>query len=241
MIADPDDNGPALYEHLPWPGWGLAGVGLIIFATAFLALTYLAILPVHMWIAGIVAAVLIPLGGKLLLRSSRPAFRVYPHGCYIYQQGEWRRYDWQEVTAIWSVADYTFIEVTQCVVQELSCTLRFEDGARLTLERISQELADWVTHTAYGVITPKILAQWDSGDRVDFGRISLSKFGIHLGRWELPWAEVESVRSERNESDVVIRKRGNSIPWKELTGANIPNLVAFWSLVQEALSEERSR
>jgi hypothetical protein len=233
-----DEVGPLIYVCHPSRGLAYVGAGLLVFAVAFLTLAYLEIGPFTLDLPIILAVILVPVGVAFLTQLLKTPYKVGQQGFAVYKKGEWRLYPWQDLTAIWLTTTHTYHEVTQSVAQDHSCKVMFKDGLRLKLEHLSQEFLSWMEQEAYRSILPKVQAQWDSGQPIRFGAVSLSKTGIHAGRHLLRWADVASVNPERNESNIVIRERGRDLRWKELDGVGIPNFALFSQLVQESLAAE---
>jgi hypothetical protein len=244
MAANPitrtsgDEVGPLIYAYHPSRGLAYVGAGLLVFAVAFLTVAYLEIGPFTLVLPIILAIILVPVGVGFLTQLLKASYKVGQQGFAIYKKGQWRMYRWQDLTAIWLTTTHTYLEVTQSVAQDHSCKVMFEDGSRLKLEHLNQEFLSWIEQEAYRSIIPKIQAQWESGQPIRFGAVSLSKTGIHAGRHLLRWADVASVNPERNESNIVIRERGRHLAWKELDGVGIPNFAVFSQLVQESLAAE---
>lgn len=239
-IARGEDGhfGPAIYEHLPSRTLAYLGAGLILFAGTFLILAYLEIGPFTLVLPIIVAFVLMPLGIRLLCQIFKTSFRVHHHGFAVRGIGDWRAYGWQDVAAVWRITTHTYHGATQSVMHEHSCILSFDDGTKVTLEGITEELSAWTEQEAYRGILPKLQSQWDAGEPIPFGRVSVSKMGIHAGRQVLPWSDIASIKPERNEDDVAIRMHGKNVPWMELRGDNIPNVALFWKIANESLAWE---
>lgn len=233
-----DDFAPPLFAYYPSRTLGFLGVVLLVFVTGFLVLAYLEIGPFTLVLPILLAIILVPLGFTFLFEFFRTPYVIGQEGFKVYKRGQWLGYPWQDVAAIWLTTTTTYHGVTQSTAQSHSCKLMFDDGSRLDLDHLNAEFLKWIEEQAYYSIVPKIQAEWDSGQPVRFGAVSLSNAGIHSGRHLLPWSDVASVNPERNESNIVIRERGRHLPWKELDGVAIPNIAAFSRLVQENIGEQ---
>src|SRR5262249_55907145 len=151
-------------------------------------LVYLNIIFIPCVIYILLAIVLVPLGLAFLTELFRTSYTVGPDGCRVQRWGRWRGYPWEEVTAIWLLTTVTYHEATQSTAQCHSCRLRFADRSRLTIAGLNEEFLHWVEQQVYRTLLPRIMAEWDAGQPVDFGTVSLSRAGIHFWGNLLSWS-----------------------------------------------------
>jgi hypothetical protein len=208
---------------------------MLLSGLVLLALTYEAVLPL---IAGVVGAGLLLLGSALALNLVKTPYMVCPGG-FLYYRRQWHVCPWTEVKAIWQTTTVTMHMGTLDGDREYSCEILCPDRTRLKLKHFrDEEFIRWVEQEVYRALLPKVQAQWASGQPVWFGPVSLSAVGIHNGSEVLPWGDVQSVKPELNENDIVIRKRGQRSAWKKLEGLDIANAALFFQLVRENLSAQ---
>jgi hypothetical protein len=228
--AIPAGFGAPYVLYRPSRSLGLVGIALLVTGLVLLTLAYELLLPC---IAGVIGGGLLVLGFALAFDLVKTPYMVCPQGVLYYGSRRWHACHWSEVKAIWRWTTINYHEPTLSYDQDYSCEILCQDGTRLKLKHIrEEELIKWVEHKVYRSLIPKTQAQWDAGESVWFGVVSLSPVGIHWRKEVLPWGDVESVKPERNDNDIVIRQKGQFV-WKELDGLAIPNSALFFQLVRE--------
>jgi hypothetical protein len=230
----PGGFGTPLLEHCPSRRLGIVGIFMFVSGLVLLTLAYEAVLPC---IAGVVGAGLLLLGIALALNLVKTPYKVCSEGFLYCKRRHWHACPWAEVKALWQTTTITMHRGTLDGDRDYSCTILCQDATRLTLKHFRDEgFIRWVEQEVYRAMLPKVQARWASGNPVWFGEVSLSPLGIHCGSEILPWGDVQSVKAERNENDIVIRRKGRKPVWKSLEGLDIPNAALFFQLVRENVS-----
>jgi hypothetical protein len=86
---------------------------------------------------------------------------------------------------------------------------------------------------------PQVIATYQTGAPIVFGRISLSQQGIALdgGRKLLAWNDVKQVKVDTQERRVSISTYSKLLNWQTLASWMTPNVLVFKELVNYALQE----
>jgi hypothetical protein len=204
---------------------------MLLSGLMLLILAFEAMLPC---IAGVVGVGFLVLGIALSLNLVKTQYILCPEGFLYHKRQHWYVCPWAEVKAIWHMTTITMHRGTLDGDRDYSCEILCQDGTRLKLKHFrDEEFIRWVEQEVYRALVPKVHAQWASGQPVWFGPVSLSLVGIHNGGEVLPWGDVQSVQAERNENDIVIRRRGQQSAWKRLEGLDIANAEIFFQLIRE--------
>jgi hypothetical protein len=156
---------------------------------------------------------------------------VYPHG-FAYQRG--RSLDfctWERITTIWSyqycVAD---------AVPRFKCWVTRDDGAVFAFKNSRLNKVDELAGTIYARIRDRLLAPalaaFRAGEHVEFGPIAIDQTGLTYRGEHLTWDRIEEAAPDA-ESEFVVKKRGKTYAWCELSTARIPNFWIFHELLEE--------
>jgi hypothetical protein len=80
---------------------------------------------------------------------------------------------------------------------------------------------------------PAIIANYQQGDAIEFGRLILTQEGLLAGSRILPWSEFDSADIQRRYKtvDFFIRQKGNKNDWFYSPRDHFPNLGLFFALV----------
>jgi hypothetical protein len=134
---------------------------------------------------------------------------------------------WEEVKAVW----YTGVKTTGIKTVN-SSTIQLKDGRRFSFGKSFANTDQLNIAIQTGIaqhVLPKAEQAYESGERVAFGRLALSKTGISMEGRTLPWDEVGDVTVEQGV--VTIRKRGGLFnKWASIQVRQIPNFFAFANL-----------
>ncbi len=80
---------------------------------------------------------------------------------------------------------------------------------------------------------PAMIANYQQGNPVEFGRLTLTQEGLSAGKRLLPWSEFESADIQRRSNSVAffIRQKGSQQDWFYSPRDDFPNLALFFALV----------
>jgi len=88
-------------------------------------------------------------------------------------------------------------------------------------------------------LLPKYTGTYNSGGKVDFGQVSVSKAGLSNGSKTIAWSDIEQVAL--NQGQWVVRQKGQ---WQSLTtqtAAQTPNLPVMLNLINQTVSENKPK
>ncbi len=113
-----------------------------------------------------------------------------------------------------------------------SCKVQLHDGRRITFNNALYNVGQLI-NTVQQEVTPRILARarqdYEAGQAVPFGKLSISQAGISKGGKTLPWNQVERVTVDKGT--ITVKKRGRLLKWASVTVAEMPNFFVFAHLV----------
>lgn len=94
----------------------------------------------------------------------------------------------------------------------------------------------WIFTTRVAeILLPKAISQFNAGQSITFGPLTVGPGGISEGGDSLTWDEVGDVRTE--ESFVNVRKVGTRRAWKKVTQPEVPNDFVLEALVRTILAQ----
>jgi len=113
-----------------------------------------------------------------------------------------------------------------------SCNVQLRDGRKIRFNNALKNAKQLIT-TIQRAVTPRILARarqdYNAGQAVPFGKLSISRAGISKGKKTLPWDQVERVTVDKGT--ITVKKQGSLFKWASATVAETPNFFVFAHLV----------
>ena len=95
------------------------------------------------------------------------------------------------------------------------------------MEKLGKEIMEKTSE----LILPQAIRRYDKGKVVDFGKVGVSKKGLHYGLSLLKWKEITGVQLKAGY--VSVRKRGKWLNWCNIAVSAIPNPFVFLALVNQ--------
>ncbi|MBO0797130.1 MAG: hypothetical protein J2P36_40140, partial [Ktedonobacteraceae bacterium] len=130
------------------------------------------------------------------------------------------------------------------VITSYKYTIRRQDGAQIVLtsrfrniarfgERLRQEITN--------CLLPRAINEYNAGQTLTFGPLSINSAGINNGKNLLPWQHIKSVKEKDNSlgNSLSIKKVGKWFDWANVSIAKIPNFGVFIALVRHAQSNQQ--
>jgi hypothetical protein len=117
-------------------------------------------------------------------------------------------------------------------------TLESRDGTRIRLSGLSHanRLVEAIERETLPRLLPPAQVRYDRGEVVFFGRLGLSRKGVHDGTAVLHWGEVKDVK--RTDTAAAIFRKGKWLSWSKVPLAKIPNVHVFFALAREVQSRQ---
>jgi len=154
---------------------------------------------------------------------------VYPHG-FAYQRGKHLDFcTWERIT--------TFCSHRKCMSNTMH-TFKYwvtrDDGAVFTFLSSRLNNVEELAGTIWAHIRDRLLAPaleaFNAGERVEFGPIAIDRSGLIYRGEHLTWDRIDEAHADA-EGDFVVKKRGKTYAWCELSTARIPNFWVFQELL----------
>lgn len=176
------------------------------------------------------------------LTTSRQIFFVYEQGIIDRRKSPAQVVKYSEVAELWcsSRVDVAFVRV-----QREEYKVKTLDGKVYsfiqTIHGI-REVGDYLQHQVLQHQFSRAIAQLDQDAMLQFGKLKLSRSGLHQGKKVLPWAElatvdIESVISGRNRFvSLVIRQQGAKYAWASYPRDRFPNIALLMALAEQMRS-----
>ena len=176
----------------------------------------------------------------LSLRSHRriPKLRLAWHeGGIIYTYGEnTRTVPWEDIVAVWK--NHSLAGRNRYVTY----AYHLRDGSRITLPSLRylpgmmQQIEEQITKRLLPVYTQS----YDQGQKLQFGKLTISKVGITDEQGTLPWDQVESVKYTDYGGFLSLNKRDRSKAWNFAVGEFV-NIDILLTLLERTVKVERKR
>jgi hypothetical protein len=162
---------------------------------------------------------------------------LFPEGFVHFRGGRVNVFLWDEITEVYQSMQRTH-RMGRGV--QRSYTVKSAQGQKsvLTGELAGiAALGDHIQEEVTRRLLPRSLAEYQAGQTLSFGKLSLDKGGLTLGSQALPWDQVEETRIDRGV--LTIRAKGRRLPWAGLTASGTPNLPTLLTVLDKAVGVKR--
>jgi hypothetical protein len=150
-----------------------------------------------------------------------------------------RKYAWDVIEGLYlHIVRYYYYAIIPTGTA-YQATVQLRGGETLILDnRLSKikQLCERFDERLAAVQMPKYLDKIQTGQRVEFGALSIDQGGIYQQNKALKWAEVGKVTLE--EGMLSISKQGKWGNWAKFRFSEIPNAALFYPLAQELKTAE---
>ena len=156
---------------------------------------------------------------------------VYPHG-FAYQRGKQLDFcTWERITTFWS-----YRQCRPDTLNSYKYWVTRDDGAVFAFKSSRLNDVDDLAGHIYSQVRDRLLAPalaaFQAGERVEFGPVAIDREGLTYRGEHLTWDQIEEASAD-TDSDFVVKKRGKTYAWCELSTARIPNFSILLELLDE--------
>jgi len=144
---------------------------------------------------------------------------------------------WDQIKTIWQKVQKRFISsfyigtVHRYTAQQANGKkITFDDGLK-NIEGLGNTLTREVTSR----LLPELIATYDAGDPITFGKLRISMHGISIGEEILLWNQIKGVQVTKGV--LAINKDGQWLNWPSIKAAKIANFPLFLALVNHVISK----
>ncbi|HEX4206033.1 MAG TPA: DUF6585 family protein [Ktedonobacteraceae bacterium] len=151
---------------------------------------------------------------------------IYVHGSKI------DIFPWDSIQALWErvVNYYNYSLYSRSTIKY---TIQRDDGFKAVFtQRFAhvRSLSERINHELMNRLYPRIVTNYNAGNTINFGPLSVNTQGISNGRNMLPWVQVADVTMQRGYLN--IRKpEGTWRNWASIRVASVPNVALCMALV----------
>ena len=194
---------------------------------------------------GLVIGVLALIGAVLIWLIGLPARRrrrtwrvcVFSHGFVFMQGGQPDISRWEEIQTIWhQVKDRSYGEYGR-EIRHVYIIERF-DGHHIVFDdkiKKVEKLGNLLGERMTNAIWPRALADYNAGNVIPFGPLSVSQQGVSNEGELLPWAAIKEIKFDGIE--VKVRQKGKLLNWAKVPVGSIPNASLFLALTRYMLGK----
>lgn len=178
---------------------------------------------------------------------------IYPTGLLRLRRGEVLSFPWSDIDQIrvrMNRSDGPQIErdyrgeLHNCWLPVDSPTFKLGD-AGLTVVRTDgeeahfgpaltdyEQLAEEVQKRTFTELWPRLLARFNSGERIDFGELTVTSHGLEHAGKRLPWRDVKELVVAQGKLSV--KQAGKWLPWALVEVHTVPNPHLLFAVADEA-------
>jgi hypothetical protein len=180
------------------------------------------------------------LGGVALLvrayRSRGLRVLVFAEGVLKVRHDEAQAFCWDEINILWRKKTEGHWE--RAVRGSLTLIAQRADGKSISFDDALpglKRLAAILQRETLAHLLPRYQATYDLGNKLDFGKIGVSRRGLAANGDTLLWRDVQEVKWEENQ--VSVSKKGKWSRWFQGKISDIPNAHVLRALVDRAMRE----
>jgi hypothetical protein len=235
-----------------WNRWGNLVLSFLLFSGALLAFgfgiysTYLATrqygsaliddkLPAPLGLASILFLLGLWAGWNAYANWSR-AVAVYENGFAYHDRNGLQIWRWDEIVSLTSAITRHYINGIYTGTTHRYTAVNSQ-GRRLILSNSISKVEE-LGKTIDENITPRLYAQaagqYNNGQTIEFGPVTISKTGMDIGKKTYPWEEIKEV-SIRQGVLKISRKNGGWFSKAGVSAAVIPNLRVLLAVLHQVV------
>jgi hypothetical protein len=164
------------------------------------------------------------------LSGTKPVLLLYQQGLIDYRQGTPGVICYEDIKAL-------FLSVVRTNgVLNYVLTLETKNGRKTKIDEHVANVDHLRTVLEEQLVQhqlPAMIANYQQGNAIEFGRLTLTQAGLAAGKRRLPWSEFELADVQRRSQSVAffIRQKGNQQDWFYSPRDDFPNLALFFALV----------
>jgi hypothetical protein len=157
---------------------------------------------------------------RKLIRNRHMRVLIFEEGLVAFQEGRVFVCRWDEIA--W-VRDEVLMQNDAFIIR---CTVMTRSGQQWSLRNDVDltevpRILDYLINETKQRLVPRLLAELEAGQVVEFGDLKLSPEGVVHGERVLPWAELKSIASDSFR--VTIEQRGAWVTWGTVPNGAVPN------------------
>ena len=166
---------------------------------------------------------------------------LYKEGFILAERSKNEIVRWEQVSAFWQ-------SITRPYINGISAKTRYfyriqtRENRKYTFgDNVSDiaEMGQKLTREITRTLLPGVIAAYESGETVSFGKFRINKQGISERQKTLPWNRVERIEVETGR--ILLKKRGQYLNWSNVLVAEIPNALVLVELVGYILEQGNKR
>jgi hypothetical protein len=161
---------------------------------------------------------------------------VYEHGFAVRDRHGVQTWRWEDVVSLTAAVTRHYTNGIYTGTTHVYKLLNRQDQ-RLVLSDIYakvEELAKDIQEGIYPILYNRAAQQYNTGERLVFGPVAISKGGIEMGKKTFPWTEVRQVSIQRGILKVS-PKGGGWFSGARLSASVIPNLNVLLNIVNQVV------
>jgi hypothetical protein len=111
-------------------------------------------------------------------------------------------------------------------------TLQRSDGKTFQYSRPLQnveKLGEIIQQEVTRIQLPQVLAAFNTGQLLNFGKVNVDRQGINNGKEMIPWSQVDSLTTQQDH--LVAKKDGRLLQWRSVKMGDVVNLGVLLGLV----------
>ena len=142
---------------------------------------------------------------------------------------------WDQIKTVWQNVQKRFIS-SFYIGTVHSYTVQRDDGKKITFDdglKDVEALGNIVTREVTSRLVPDVIATYNAGEPVTFGKLSVSIHGISNDGDIVLWNQIKGVQVVKGT--LAINKDGQWLNWPGAKVAKIPNFPVFMALVEYVL------
>lgn len=236
-IYRPDKHAAIKGQLFAWGAFGL-GLAAIVFAVYFFRAD--GTLNRQAPLIAIGGLGLAMIGGAAYVFVHDRALRnlqifVFSNGLVVARGAECQVFRWDDVESVWEKITQHYSEGQKTGLSSLY-KIRRADGFEVVIPsaiKSVEELGATIRDKIGERLLPRAAKQYDEGQTVQFGQITVSRQGVGDGRTILPWRKFKGIHV--NDGAILVNKDGEWAKWSNIKSGSVPNVFVFVDLVNKII------
>ncbi len=159
---------------------------------------------------------------------------IYDSGLIYVGRASHQTIHWQNVQAVWHKVTTQGADASRTTSH--SYTVNCTDGTQLRLDPMTiadlQLLGQSIEVQTARHLYPTALDTYQMGQDVVFGPLTVTQRGLSCESKFLAWMEMESIRIDKENGYIAVRKQGMRFRWGAANMADVPNVEVLRMLIQ---------
>ncbi len=164
------------------------------------------------------------------LKGTKPVILLYQHGLIDCRKGTPAIVRYEEIKKL-----FLSVVITNGILNYI-VTLETQNAGKIkidehiaNIERLKVLLEEQIIQ----IKLPALIANYQQGNAIEFGQLTLTQEGLLAGKRMLPWSEFESAEVKRSYKSVYlfIYQKGSKKEWFCFSRNDFPNLALFLAFI----------